>query len=157
MMAQQNPGTGRISAPGAKHTTGGITYQLPKTWTEEEGQGMRFATIRAEGVDIIVNQFPGDVGGQLANVNRWRAQLQLPPLTEDQLPQNTKKVQTANATATVVDLASDGNTERMLAAMIPDPTAGRTWFFKLYGPGKKVEASRAGFMDLIKSIQLGGQ
>ena len=149
-------GTGKMSAPGAKHTGGGIAYQLPAKWAEEEGQGMRFATIKAENIDIIVNHFPGNVGGELANINRWRSQVQLPPLTQEQIAQNSQKVQVGGGTATVVDFAATApNNERIVAAIIPDPAGDRTWFLKLYGPGKRVEQNKAGFMDLIKSIQLG--
>ena len=55
-----------------------------------------YATLRIEAknrpsVDLIVTKFPGDVGGVLANVNRWRKQIGLQPIGDDELDKATRK------------------------------------------------------------------
>ena len=37
-------------------------------------------------VDISITSSPGDVGGLLANVNRWIGQIDLPPINDASLP-----------------------------------------------------------------------
>ena len=50
---------------------------------------MRLATYEMQGpagpVEIAISQFPGDVGGMLANINRWRGQVGLAPVTEPEI------------------------------------------------------------------------
>ena len=51
------------------------------------GSSARYATLAITGADgakgeLAVTHFPGDVGGDLANVNRWRQQIGLEPIDE---------------------------------------------------------------------------
>ena len=39
-------------------------------------------------VDISVTTFPGDVGGELMNINRWRQQIGLSPISIDSLDEH---------------------------------------------------------------------
>lgn len=78
--------------------TGDVTWKLPAGWTEEAGQGMRFATLRPPGEDkleltvIPLPQTSDDLDGQmLANVNRWRGQVGLPPATAESWKADTKQ------------------------------------------------------------------
>src|SRR5688500_16131105 len=69
----------------------GGPWKVPAGWRQDARQRpMRFATfLIGEGdaaVEVAVSQFPGDVGGLLANVNRWRGQVGLAPVTEAELP-----------------------------------------------------------------------
>jgi hypothetical protein len=54
-----------------------VHWQAPAGWQERPGNGMRRASFQIAGADgaqadMAVTVFPGDVGGDLANVNRWR-------------------------------------------------------------------------------------
>lgn len=78
--------------------TGDVTWKLPEGWTDEAGQGMRFATLRPPGEDkleltvIPLPQTSDDLDGQmLANVNRWRGQVGLPPATAESWKADTKQ------------------------------------------------------------------
>jgi hypothetical protein len=89
-------------------------WQLPQGWREEPGQGMRFATLRigdGEPLELTVIPLPipeDDPDYVLSNVNRWRQQLQLGPLTAPQLGEQAEKIQVGDAVATLVDLRSEG-------------------------------------------------
>ena len=69
------------------------TWKLPEGWTREPGSQMRFATLKIPGddkpMDLSVIPLPADDIDApeyiLSNVNRWRGQLQLKPITTDQL------------------------------------------------------------------------
>ena len=43
----------------------------------------------------------------------------------------------------------------MIAAVVPDGHGGQTWFFKLTGTVKGVEAERAHFDRFVRSVGLG--
>src|SRR6476469_7004286 len=75
-------------APPAPSTP--AQWTKPEGWSEQPLSEMRLGSFKVEGpnaasADISVIAFPGEAGGLLSNINRWRGQLQLPPLEEDQL------------------------------------------------------------------------
>ena len=81
-------GSGNTMANTAVATAGGpgLTWSAPAHWKPKSGSAMRKGsyTITGEGgeADLAISAFPGDVGGELANLNRWRGQVQLPPVSE---------------------------------------------------------------------------
>ncbi len=68
----------------------GLRWTAPAGWKELAGSGMRVASFElpktAGKAEVTVVALPGDVGGELANVNRWRGQLALPPIEQEDLP-----------------------------------------------------------------------
>jgi hypothetical protein len=98
------------------------TWQLPAEWRDEGGSGMRLATIRIgsgdESLELSVTTLPMSAGDLdeycLANINRWRGQLQLPPIERAQLAAETTRLELPDDhTAVVV------NMEGQLAANRP--------------------------------------
>jgi hypothetical protein len=64
--------------------------------------------------EVAISHFPGDVGGDLANVNRWRQQVALPPIDEAGLAVSTAfgydvSLQTDPATGSRSVTVSAGN------------------------------------------------
>ena len=137
----------------------GISWQTPEGWTQKPGSSeFRFAQIDlGDNLLLVVSRFPGDVGGNLANVNRWRGQLQLPPVKADELDKVTKKVQAGGATAILTDFTSEAGDQRMLGAIVPDEKGGRTWFFKVTGPAKAVGGQAEKFQKFVESVKLEGK
>ena len=137
----------------------GISWQTPEGWTQKkESTEFRFAQIDlGDNLLLVVSRFPGDVGGNLANVNRWRGQLQLPPIKADELEKVTKKVQAGDATAILTDFTSEAGDQRMLGAIVPDEKGGRTWFFKVTGPAKAVGGQADKFQKFVESVKLEGK
>ncbi|MEX0586885.1 MAG: hypothetical protein WD176_09580, partial [Pirellulales bacterium] len=91
------------------------TWTLPEGWTQLPASGFRFATIEiadSEDMDFSVTTLPaGDIGETeylLSNINRWRGQVNLLPITAEQLAAETTKVPLADHTATLVDLVGKG-------------------------------------------------
>ena len=62
---------------------------MPDTWQVGQESSMRLASYSAfyDGgdADISITNFSGDGGGLLANVNRWRRQLNLEPQNLDEI------------------------------------------------------------------------
>ena len=82
------------------------TWELPAAdWQEEQGGGMRAATIRipADGERLELSVIPA-AGSVLSNINRWRGQMKLPDAHQDQLAEFTREIKAGDATITVVDL-----------------------------------------------------
>jgi len=84
-------------------------WDLPEGWHQHAGQGMRFATIMAGAhgsnpLELTVIPLGPAASGELANINRWRGQLGLPPIDQQQLDAVTRKVELDGTTATVVNI-----------------------------------------------------
>lgn len=144
-----------VSTTSAPMTEPTVVWTLPEGWTEAPTtQAMRLATFRAgdAGIEIALSAFPGDVGGMLANVNRWRGQIGLAPVTEPDLPGLLETTIVDGVEVTIVDMESaDGS--RLLGAIVP-PGDGKTWFAKAVDQPLAIEAIRPSFIEFARSIHL---
>lgn len=131
-------------------------FTPPANWTAESGgSGIVAAAFNATngdgGARITATSLFNEGGGTLANINRWRDQMGLGPVGSlDQQPKTD-----LGKGALVVDLADPAGARRMVAAVVPDASSGQTWFFKLTGGVKGVEAERAAFDRFVRSVGLG--
>jgi len=150
------PSDGLPPPPDAS-TTGTLQWKLPKGWTESRSAGgMRYATLKpgAPGkVEVSVIVFPGAAGGELANVNRWRNQIGLPPVEEAALAKDRKTLKAPIGSLAVFDYTSEGKEKTRLVAAIVF-AAGNSWFVKMVGDAGPVAASRADFVRLLESLRL---
>src|SRR5215472_10586128 len=83
---------------------------LPAGWQELPPDQMRVGNYAIAGANgakaqVTVIPLPGTAGSELDNVNRWRGQIGLGPITEDQLAGQAKQVQLAGAPVRLFDLA----------------------------------------------------
>jgi len=105
--------------------------------------------------DLSITAFPGDVGGLLANLNRWRGELQLAPLTPADLPTATVTVPTADPALKflVVDIAGTpgGTPTRTIGAILS--VGSDTYFFKLKGPDATVATAKADFLTFLATVK----
>lgn len=90
-------------------TDGRANWKLPTGWKEEAGNQMRVATIvipADKRLELTVNtaSWPGTEESMLANVNRWRGQLQLPPIGAKQLPEVSHEAKAGDRPITIVDM-----------------------------------------------------
>lgn len=131
-----------------------IKWSLPPTWTIGRGNSTRYATMVIHGEDsstaeVSVSKFPGDVGGDLANVNRWRGQLGLPPIAASDLPMLVTILHAGDRRLQWVDMT--GSNQRCLTAWIKHH--GETWFFKCSGPTPLVTTEKERFIEFVQSIR----
>lgn len=156
-----------------------MTWTLPAspgTWTEDADPGMmRVAAFTITHHDqtalIAITRFPGDVGGLLANVNRWRQQMNLAPVAAlEQQP--ITRVDIADNPAGVVDLVAapahhhddddddddhdhgSDDPNRMIVVLVPRPA--ETWFIRFTGPNSLLEIQKEAFAEFIHSIRFVG-
>ena len=131
----------------------------PVDWSEQPVSEMRVASFKVTGpdatsADVSVVAFPGEAGGLVSNINRWRGQLELPPLEEEQLRQTIQQIQLPGTQANMVDLQTVENSSkpsRILGAVLERPDL--TWFIKMTGSPTLLESQREKFLDFVKSFR----
>jgi len=138
-----------------------LAWDVPAGWSAGPERPMRKATLLipgengGAGAELAVTAFPGDVGGNLANVNRWRQQLSLPPIGETELRSALQHLDVGALHVDVVELVGPSKppatTQRVLGAIVP--YSGATWFFKLTGPDALVARERDTFLAFIRSVR----
>jgi hypothetical protein len=136
----------------------GLAWTAPARWKPKAVSALRKASYSigdspGASADVSITAFPGDVGGDLANINRWRGQLQLPPISEGELGPALASIEANGLTMRVVDLAGGPaeQPERMLGAIVPYD--GATWFFKLSGPDALVAGEKATFVEFLRTVR----
>jgi hypothetical protein len=154
---EAQPGMGGSMAGTPVPTAGGaaLTWDAPGAWQVKPASAMRKGSYAVPGPggagDLSITAFPGDVGGELANINRWRGQVGLPPLTDEGLAGASERFRINGLQFVVVDLASDQSPKRLLGAIVP--FGDGTWFFKLMGPDKLVAAQKGAFLDFLRTVK----
>ncbi len=137
-----------------------FTSPLPAGWTSDPTpHPMRLATVDIKNgtqqAQITITAFPGDVGGVLANINRWRGQMELPPVTSQE-QQPLGKITLAGHPALLLDLAGAPAAglpaRRMIVAF--GMINGQTYFIKLLGPDGLVGAQKKDFIAYVQGLKL---
>jgi hypothetical protein len=151
-------GAGALS-PGADAVPSKPQWTVPAGWKEEPPTQMLVAKFSATAnnakADITVSAFPGDVGGLLANVNRWRRQISLPPMAEGDVEKQVKQLDSVPGKLMLVDLTgTDPKTSQpaRLVGVIA-PQAGQTWFYKLMGDAAVVGAQKDTLIQFAKGAK----
>jgi hypothetical protein len=124
-------------------TDGRAHWKLPAGWKEEPGNAVRLATIVIPGekrLEITVNIVPRPNSQEslLANVNRWRGQLQLPEIGADRLKEVAHMTKAGDQEILVVDLKG-----RYKAGSMAPPFAGGPFTTS----GRKPKNSNPGLPD----------
>jgi hypothetical protein len=133
----------------AKAAVGTPQWKVPAGWTEAPAMSMRVATFKMTGAEVAVSAFPGDVGGPLANINRWRAQLGLGEIRQGDVAGISSPIAAGDSEGTLVSI--DAGAKRMLVVTIPH--AGNSWFFKMTGDAPVVETQKEAFLGFVKSVK----
>ena len=138
-----------------------MTWQLPQHWKLQPGSSnMRVATINVavgnDAAEVSITKFPGDVGGLLPNINRWRRQLGMPAISslQDQPLQNIEVAATASQ---FLDLTADSGSEssqRMYVVTVP--RGGMTWFIKMTGTTGFLNSQKASYDAFVASVAFTG-
>lgn len=120
----------------------------PAGWTALEPGPMRKGSWKVSvgeaSAELAVTAFPGDVGGRMANINRWRGQLGLEPGTAE-MYDAIQVAPVGDAQGELVGIWSKDRSRATLAIMARK--GDTSWFLKLSGDAAAVEAARS---DLLK-------
>ncbi|HEY7314465.1 MAG TPA: hypothetical protein VH643_34270 [Gemmataceae bacterium] len=156
--------TGRGKKQGQPPFARGRPFRFtkPEDWEERPPDApkgiFRPAVFRVhdgeQAAEVSVVPLGGHGGGPLANVNRWRGQLKLDPIGEDELRKDLRELKVADGSAPYVDLVGKGLTgepQRILGAWIV--RGGRTWFITMKGSPELVGKQQAAFEAFVQSIR----
>lgn len=134
----------------------GPNFKAPANWSEKTPGPMVQRAFNVSGdagaAEVTISRFPGDTGGMIANVNRWRGQLGLTPLAAAEAGQGIEMVEIGGKKDSyLIDIkgtnARTGKPARMVALGVP--SKGETWFFKLLGDEAVVAKEKDAFMQFI--------
>ena len=157
-VAAAAPAPAPAAAPSAPATMD-LRWAAPAGWQAQPASGLRIASFAAPGpdgtsADVSVVTFGGAGGDVLANINRWRGQLKLEPVTAAQLPALIEALATPAGSFSIADIlggsAGGAPATRILGAWLE--VSGRVWFFKMMGPQPAVAAQRDAFFGLLRSV-----
>lgn len=121
------------------------TWMAPEHWVSDDTpRSMRLATYliptEAGDQEVAVTRFPGQVGGTLANINRWRGQMGLQPIAEPELADHIDRF-----TLKILDDSFDGYQTRieseqgvMIAVGIFQESINQTWFVRSTLPNPEI-------------------
>jgi hypothetical protein len=137
-------------APPATSDAAGFTWTAPEGWTPGPAKQMRLVTFvpkDAPGVECYVTVLGGAAGGVEANVNRWRQQLHLAPLSADAV----KALPTVPVLGRPAQMAEiDGGSVGMFGLVCE--LGSQTVFVKMTGPMDSLRAQRGQFVAFCKSL-----
>jgi hypothetical protein len=129
---------------------GKANWKLPEGWKEEPGNQFRAATIVLPGdkrLEITVNaaSWPGTQESVLANINRWRGQLQLSPIDAKQIADVSREAKAGDRSITIIDMKgrfSGGMTPAFAGAFGPRATGQQPAGAKLPDGHPPIDASQ---------------
>ena len=104
---------------------------------------------------VTISPLGGGGGNLLENVNRWRNQIGLQPMGEDQLLTLGKKIEVAGGAGHYFDLIgpeSAGERRQRILGVVA-ARGEQTWFFKMIGPADLVGKQKAAFEAFLQSVK----
>jgi len=155
------PGMGRPDpregAPAAERPADGAKgrsespFDKPAEWTEvppKQFQLARFTVGEGEqAAEIAVSRAGGE---RAANINRWRGQLGLNPLSPEELKETGQPFEVGTKKGELIEIVVEDRA--LLGVMIPD--GGQSWFIKLTGHAALAAKERSRFEAFAKSLKL---
>ncbi len=158
VLASRAPGS---ASPGAAPAGPALAeWEVPPAWSSVAAPQMVHRKWTAPGpgsssADITVSVFPGETGGLVDNLNRWRGQVGLGGLSEAELQKGIQSIDVLGGAATLVDYTGSspesGDASRVVVVIVRRD--GRSWFYKLLGPPQVVEAQRSAFVRFVQSAR----
>ena len=141
-----------ISQPNAVS----LAWQLPSGWQEKQAGRMALASfdvvVGDATAECVVSKFPGDVGGLVANINRWRGQIGLPSLDDAAAIASAETFTTSFGKIYYLKLDNASAQKAMLTAILPGDNF--VVFVKMMPPSNLVAQLEASFVSFTKSITL---
>jgi hypothetical protein len=145
--------------PASSPTSAGLQFEQPDGWQPGQLLVSRGGiTLRHEAafevtddgqrLEITVDRLP-PIGNLAQNVNRWRAQIGLEPLTQQQLDSQLTKIAMGDTTADYIALTGDDDS--ILAAVAV--RGNEAWYVKLKGGNQLAQREKRNFEAFLKSIR----
>jgi hypothetical protein len=158
------PGHPPVAAqPAAAKSAAPFTFDLPTGWQERPASGMRKVDLAIDegGKSAVFTaiDFPADsppmMSDPVANVRRWRGEVGLPPLSDNEIKATMQPIEIDGTKAMFVEAIPDAGQPQSdratIAAMFTRGDA--IWFFKLSGDRDAVAAQQDKFNAFLKLVR----
>jgi hypothetical protein len=128
-----------------------IHWTTPAAWKELPATSIRIGNFLISGAndkraEVAITSFPGTVGTELDNVNRWRREIGLERVEQSGI--SSQSVMVDSQEGKLYDFTgTSANT-----VVVSLPREGAMWFFKLRGDKDVVDGAKASFLDFLKSV-----
>jgi hypothetical protein len=138
-----------LAPPAAAHAP--LRWTTPAGWKELPPTTIRIGNFLVTGgqdkkAEVAITSFPGSVGTELDNVNRWRGEVGMEPVEQDNI--SSQPIEVDSRAGKLYDFVGPA-AETVVVSL---PHQGATWFFKLRGDKAVVSGARAAFLDFLKSV-----
>lgn len=150
----QQPGEQQMPS-GHPPLTGNYTWQAPEGWESQPPSSMRMGSYLvphgSDQGDLSVIRLSGQAGGPLNNLNRWRGQIGLAPVTEESPDAEGRQVMSPAGPFTCWKLVNGEPTNQgMLVAMLF--SGDHSLFVKLTGSPDLVNGVEDQFISYVESF-----
>jgi hypothetical protein len=136
-----------------------LQLTAPSGWVNSPKRGRIASYLLAkDGLtgEVAVTVFPAvlEMPNVLPNVNRWRAELGLEPITSSELAEQTRVLPIAESEATLFSGEGKGAQNQPIATTaIMLVRNEQVWFFKLTGDAELVKAERERFETAVRGVK----
>lgn len=143
------------SSPAGTEPSLPFTYAAPAEWTKRPAGPMRLAAFEVTDSNQRVNISISTAGGdRLANINRWRGQVQLEPLDPAGLQKSVREFEIGDLRGDYVEIVGAEETKpRQTILGVIVQAAGQQWFFKLQGDSELAAKEKGRFEEFVKSVR----
>ena len=132
-----------------------LSWDLPKNWVPSSGHSMRLASFDipfSNGVgDLSIVSLSGSSGGLLANVNRWRRQVDLGSISESDILTVSTVGESKMGAFRIFRMINESNPQNAIIAAVL-PTGDETFFIKLTSSKKGILELQTVFEKFCSSI-----
>lgn len=152
------PGMEAASSTQDEGISSASIWSVPSSWQSVPPSQFLLAEYSLSGAngakaEVNVAAMVGEGGGLLPNVNRWRGQIGLKPISENELSKPFQALDVPGGKATLVDFegidAKTNMATRLIGAIVSEK--GQTWFYKLMGDKQVVAQEKDNFIKFIQS------
>jgi hypothetical protein len=153
-MAAMGAPAGGAQPEGMASSAPQLRWKTPDGWKVGAPSEFRVASFHIKGTggkdaDVSVIPLPGGAGGDFSNVNRWRNQVGIEPVSEMEFAALGEPVEIAGESAKLYDAA--GDSLHILASVQRRGEAA--WFFKMTGDPDLVAQQKPAFIEFLKSVR----
>ena len=147
-----------MAPPQSAPADPGFTFKAPEGWLPGKSGGFRkaaFNIMGEEGVgEVTVIDLGGRSGDLLSNVNRWRGQVGLEPIKQEEVDQQVTPIAAGDVKGQYIEIVGSEDAsprQSILAAILPHGDV--TTFVKYQGDAKLAERERERFQQFVRSIE----
>jgi len=132
-----------------------FTWDTPGSWIAKENNSFSLASYEIpyqnDSADLSITKFSGDAGGVLANVNRWRRQLDLEPQTLEEIKAASIMGSSMIGNFSVYKIINEKKNQAFLCTILPYTDS--TIFIKLNSSIITANALEKKFLDFCSSFK----